>query len=198
MQISNAKEIVLHQNAEWARMMTEESDRSSLLRYGLTLMLIAYALMFLLTALVSMAISTIMPFSALHVMMAVVVQCALGIASLYFVPQILAAIAPSFGGKNDSLSALKLFVFAGTPAWLGMSIAIVPVLGWLVALAGSIFALYLFWQHVAEAMSIPADKKIGYVIVGILTLVVVQIVIGMIGNGIANAVAPYPVYHFGL
>lgn len=198
MQISNAKEIVLHQNAEWTRMMTEETDRASLLRYGLTLMLIAYALLFVLTALFWMAIGSVIPFSALHAVMAVGVQCALSVASLYFVPQILATLAPSFGGKNDSLNALKLFVFAGTPAWLGTAIGIVPIVGWLLALAGAIFAIYLFWQHVAEAMSIPADKKIGYVVVGILILAVVSIVIGMIGNGIANAVAPYPVYHFGL
>ncbi len=197
MQLSNAKDILLHQNAEWSRMMKEESDRQSLLRYAITLILIAYALLFVLTALFWMAISAVIPFSVLHAITVVVVQCALTVASLYFVPSILGALAPSFGGKNDSLSALKLFVFAGTPAWIGTSIGIIPLFGWLLALAGAVFGIYLFWQHVAEAMSIPAEKKVGYVVVAIITLAVIQIVIGIAGNGLAKLVAPYPVYHLG-
>jgi hypothetical protein len=197
MQLSNAKEIVLHQNAEWTRVMSDESERQSLLRYGMTLILIAYALLFILTTLVSMAISTIIPFSAVHVVASVVVEFALAVATLYFVPQILASLAPSFGGTNNPLNALKLYVFAATPAWIGMALAVIPVLGWLAALAGGIYAIYLFWQHFADAMSIPADKKVGYVVVAVITLVVIEFVIGMIGTGIANAVAPSPIYHFG-
>ena len=199
MQLSNAKEIVLHQNAEWTRVMSDESERQSLLRYGMMLIFIAYALLFVLTALVSMAISTIIPFSALHVVTSVVINFVLAIATLYFVPQILAALAPSFGGKNDPLNALKLYVFAATPAWIGMAVAVIPLIGWLAAIAGGIYAIYLFWQHFADAMSIPADKKVGYVILAVVIIAVIEFIISAIGNGIANVVAPYSIgyYHVG-
>jgi hypothetical protein len=196
MKISNAKEIILHHEAEWTRIMSDENDKQSLLRYGMTLLVIAYALLFLLTLLVSMVVSAVVPFSAMHAVTSVIIEFVLGVASLYFVPPILGSIAPSFGGKNDTMNALKLYVFAATPAWMGMSIAIIPLIGWLVAIAGAVYAIYLFWSHFAGAMSIPEDKKVGYVIVSIVVLAVIQIVIEIIGGGIANMVVPYS-YHYG-
>ena len=195
MQLSNAKAIVLHQNTEWSRVMGEETERQSLLRYGITLIVISYVLLFLLSLLFSMAISVIAPYSSLHIVANVIVDFALAVATLYFVPQILAALAPNFGGQNDSLNALKLYVFAATPMWLGMSIVAIPVIGWLAAIAGAFYGIYLFWQHFAQAMSIPEDRKIGYVLVAILVIAVIELIIGAIGAGIANAVSPVYLYH---
>ena len=197
MQLTNAIAIVTDQNAEWNRMKTEESERQSLIRYGIMLLIIAYALLFVLTAIFSTVASFFIPFSATHAVTSVALQFALSLASLYFVPQILAGIAPSFGGKNDPLNALKLFVFAATPAWLGTAVAIVPFVGWLAALAGAVYAVYLFWKHFADALSIPEDKKVGYLIVSVIVLAVVHWVIRMIGEGIAGIVAPYSIVHRG-
>ncbi len=197
MKISNAKDVLLSQNAEWTRVMSEENDKQSLLRYGMVLITIAYALLFVLSLLFSSGMGGFVAFSTTYIITTVVIQFALGIASLYFIPTILAALAPSFGGKNDSLNALKLFVFAATPSWIGMALSRVPILGILAAIAGGIFAIYLFWQHVAEAMTIPADKKVGYVIVSVVVLAVIFFVIGAIGAGIAAMVSPVSVYHIG-
>lgn len=195
MQLSNAKAIVLNPTTEWSRVMSEENERQSLLRYGITLIVISYVLLFLLSLLFSMVISVFAPFSAMHIVANVIVDFALAIATLYFVPQILASLAPNFGGKNDALSALKLYIFAATPMWLGMSIAVIPVIGWLAAIAGAIYGIYLFWQHFAQAMSIPEDRKIGYVIVSIIVIGLIEVVISAIGNGIANVVSPITIYH---
>jgi Yip1-like protein len=197
MKLSNAKEVILHENAEWTRVMLEENNKQSLIRYGMVLILIAYALTFLLSLLFTMNVGYIGAFSTTYLITMVVVEFALGIASLYFIPAILAAIAPSFGGKNDSLNALKLFVFAATPSWIGTAVSRIPVLGMLIAIAGAVFAIYLFWQHVAEAMSIPADKKVGYVIVSVVVLAVIFFVIGAIGAAIAAMVSPVSVFHVG-
>ncbi|HET6400268.1 MAG TPA: Yip1 family protein [Candidatus Kapabacteria bacterium] len=197
MQLSNAKEIVLNQNAEWTRVMSDESERQSLLRYGMTLILIAYALRFLLSLLFASVMSAFVPYGTLYMVTSVVIEFALAIAALYFVPQILAALAPSFGGKNDSLNALKLYVFAATPAWLGMALSVIPVLGWLAAIAGGVYSIYLFWQHISDAMSIPAEKKVGYAILAVVIIVVIEMVIGAIGGAIAMAIAPYSFYHVG-
>ena len=196
MKISNAKEIILHHEAEWTRITTEENDKGSLMRYGMTMIVIAYALLFVFSLLWGMSAGVLGAFSTTYVITSVVIQFALAIASLYFIPMILAALAPSFGGTNSPLNALKLFVFAETPAWIGMAISRIPVLGILAIIAGAVFAIYLFWQHVADAMSIPAEKKVGYVIVSIVVLAVIYIVIGAIGGMIANMVSPIS-YHIG-
>jgi Yip1 domain len=197
MQLSNAKAVVLNQSAEWTRVMSEENNKQSLLRYGMALITIAYILLFLLSMLFTMNVGLIGTFSTTYILTMVVVQFVLAIASLYFVPPILAAIAPSFGGKNDSMSALKLFVFIATPSWIGLALSKIPYIGWLPMIAGAIFAIYLFWQHVSDAMSVPADKKVGYVIVSVIVLGVIFFVIGAIGTGIANMVSPVSFYHVG-
>jgi hypothetical protein len=197
MQISNAKSIVLNQEAEWTRMMAEESERQSLLRYGITLIVVAYVLLFVLSFLFSMAVSLVAPFSAMHMMTSVVVQFGLSVASLYFVPNILAMLAPSFGGENNQLNALKLFVFASTPAWLGTSVGVIPIIGWLAAIAGALYAVFLFWKHFTQALSIPEDKKVQYLAVAVLILIAVHFVIGRIGMAIADMVSPVGVYHIG-
>jgi len=196
MQISNAKSIVFNQEAEWSRMMAEESERQSLLKYGITLIVVSYVLLFVLSFLFSMAVSLVAPFSAMHMMTSVVVQFALAVASLYFVPNILAMLAPSFGGENNQLNALKLFVFASTPAWLGTAVGVIPIIGWLAAIAGALYSIFLFWKHFTQAMSIPEDKKIQYLAVSVLVLIAVHFVIGAIGAAIANVVSPVS-YHLG-
>lgn len=195
MQISNSKNIVMSPEAEWTRIMAEEPERQSLIRYGITMMFIAYALLFVLTFLFSTMISTVIPFTAAHMVASVVVQFALSLASIFIVPQILASVAPSFGGQNNSLNALKLYVFSSTPAWLGMAIGVIPVIGWLAAIAGAIYAIYLFWKHFEEAMSIPNEKKVGYLVTAIVLLIVVNFVIGAIGNAAANMISPVSVFH---
>jgi hypothetical protein len=194
MKLSNAKEIVLHHEAEWTRIMSEENDKQSLIRYGMTLLVIAYALVFVFSLISPSGMGGFIAFSTTYMITMVIVEFVIGIASLYFIPMILAALAPSFGGKNDALNALKLFVFAGTPSWLGMALSKIPYIGWLPMIAGAVYAIFLFWSHVAEAMSVPAEKKVGYVVVSVLVLAVIYIVIGAIGGFIANMVSPIS-YH---
>ncbi len=197
MKLSNAKDVLMTQNAEWDRVMSEENDKQSLIRYGMVLILIAYALTFVFSLLFTMNVALIGAFSSTYLLTMVVVEFVLGIASLYFIPAILAALAPSFGGKNDSLNALKLFVFAATPSWIGTALSRIPVLGTIIAIAGAVYAIYLFWLHVDDAMSIPADKKVGYVIVSVVVLALIFFVIGAIGAGIAAMVSPVSVFHVG-
>jgi hypothetical protein len=195
MNLANAKNVVLSQQSEWTRVMSEENDKSSLIRYGMTLIVITYAIMLVLSLVFNSGMGVFVSFSMTYVITMIVIQFVLAIASLYFIPMILAAIAPSFGGKNDALNALKLYVFVETPAWIGMAISRLPVIGWLVAIAAAIYAIYLFWLHVSEAMTVPEDKKIGYVIVSVIVLAVIYFVIGAIGAGIAAMVSPVSVFH---
>ncbi len=195
MNLSNAKNVVLSQQSEWTRVMSDENDKSSLMRYGMTLIVITYAIMLVLSLVFNSGMGVFVSFSMTYVITMIVIQFVLAIASLYFIPMILAAIAPSFGGKNDALNALKLYVFVETPAWIGMAVSRLPVIGWLVAIAAAIYAIYLFWLHVSEAMTVPEDKKIGYVIVSVIVLAVIYFVIGAIGAGIAAMVSPVSVFH---
>jgi hypothetical protein len=53
-------------------------------------------------------------------------------------------LAPSFGGKRDYVASLKLIAYSFTAVWCAQIALIVPLLGGLVVLIGTIYAFYLF------------------------------------------------------
>jgi hypothetical protein len=199
MQISQAKSILLQQQSEWTKVLGETEERQSYINYGIILTVLAHIAMFIGSAFISSALHFMGAYGYGAGYFAVYegIELVLAIATLYIIPPVLAAIAPSFGGQNNSLNALKLFVFAMTPAWIGSMLGILPVIGWLGAIAGSIYAIILFWQHVDEAMSVPADKKVIYVIASIVCIGVIMWVISAVAMGIAagmfvhNVIGPH-------
>jgi len=168
--------------------MGETEERQNYINYAIVLTILSHAAMFIGNAFFLSRFTAFgVHFGVGYYMVSGAIQLALAIASLYFIPQIMAAIAPSFGGENNSLNALKLYAFAMTPVWIGSILGIIPVVGWLGAIAGALYGVFLFWQHVTEAMQLPAEKKIGYVIVTFIAIVLIGVVIGAIGGGIAGA-----------
>jgi hypothetical protein len=188
MQLARAKNIILQDKTEWPLYMAEENDRSSLMKYAITLILVGHILQALGSFFFVAALSSIVGvhwgmdyWFVMHILRAV-----LDIGFLFVVPMILGTIATSFGGQNDTMSALKVYVYAMTPGWIGGILAFIPIIGWLAALAGGLYGIYLFWIHIDDAMKIPADKKVGYVVVSLLVIIVVNVVIGFIVNGIVG------------
>ena len=70
----------------------------------------------------------------------------LALAVVYVMALIINALAPSFGGRQDSVQALKTIAYAWTAAWVAGIAVIVPWLGTLIALAGAIYAIYLLYR----------------------------------------------------
>ncbi len=52
-------------------------------------------------------------------------------------------LAPSFGGRKDEMQALKTVAYAYTAAWLAGGGQILPWVGMLILLAGSLYSIYL-------------------------------------------------------
>ncbi len=186
MQIGRSVQIVTQETTEWPRFMAEENERAALIRYGITLIIAANVAQAIGSMIVTAGFAFIglwAPyFLAMHAL-----RLAFEITALFFVPKILSTLAPSFGGSKNELSALKLYVYAMTPAWLGMVLMFIPILGWIAALAGGIYAFYLFWMHSAEAMTVPEDKKVGYVLFSILIVAVIYWIITLIVTAIVTA-----------
>ena len=80
--------------------------------------------------------------------------------------------------------ALKLTAYAMTAAWVAGIFTIVPILGWLLSLLGSLYSLYLFYLGAPVMMKVPEPKAVGYTVVVVLVAIVIGIVIGMINASI--------------
>lgn len=101
-----------------------------------------------------------------------VVQFALYVAYTWLFAWLLDALAPTFGGTKDRLQATRAAAYAFTAGWVGSIAAILPFLGWLLALAGAIYGIYLLYLGLPHTMKCPADKAGAYTAVSILIAIV--------------------------
>ena len=117
-----------------------------------------------------------------------IVGYALGLAMAYVMALIIDALAPNFGGQKNQVQALKTVAYAWTASWVAGIGQIVPGLGWLIAIAGGIYGIYLLYLGLPHTMKAPADKAAGYTAVSVIIAVVLSwicmlVVGGIIGTG---------------
>lgn len=106
---------------------------------------------------------------------------------VFILSLIINVLAPSFGGEKNSQQALKVAVYAYTPAWLAGVFTIIPYLGWLLALLGGLYSLYLVYLGLPKLMKCPEEKSIGYTVVVVICAIVLSFIIGAIGTMFAGA-----------
>jgi hypothetical protein len=108
------------------------------------------------------------------------------IGMVYVWSLIIDALAPSFGGTKNPISALKVAAFSATAGWICGILGILPFLG-LLAIIGAIYNIYLLWIGGPMLMKVPQDKAPGFVIVSIIVGIVANIIAGYIALAIAGA-----------
>lgn len=100
---------------------------------------------------------------------------------VYAMAMIIDRLAPTFGGRQNRENAMKLAVYAMTPAWIAGVFALVPGLGFLRFLA-VIYGIYVFWLGLSILMKPAPDRTGQYalatVLCGIVLWAVVRAIVG--------------------
>lgn len=122
---------------------------------------------------------------AVFALVGAIVQYMLSLAGVFIVALIVDALASSFGGQKSQIQALKVVAYAQTAAWVGGAFNIIPFIGWLGALAGGLYSLYLLYLGLPRLMKTGEDKALVYTLVTIVVAFVVYMVIGMIAGAVA-------------
>lgn len=115
---------------------------------------------------------------------AMIVMYALGLALTYVMALIIDALAPTFGGQKSQVQALKAVAYAYTASWVASIGQIVPGLGWLIAIAGGVYSIYLLYLGLSPTMKSPTEKAAGYTAVSIIIAIVLSWIIMLIVGGI--------------
>lgn len=105
---------------------------------------------------------------------------------VFILSLIIDALAPSFGGEKNKQQALKVAVYAYTPAWLAGILSIIPFLGML-AIFAALYSLYLLYLGLPRLMKCPEDKSIGYTAVVVICAIVLSVIISLVGGLFAGA-----------
>jgi hypothetical protein len=116
-------------------------------------------------------------------------QYVLTLVLAYVVALIINALAPTFGGQKDMVQALKTVAYAWTAYWIAGIAVIVPWLGWLIALAGGVYSIYLLYLGLPHTMKCPAEKAGGYTAVSVIIAIVLGWIISVIVLGVVGTAA---------
>ena len=110
----------------------------------------------------------------------------LGLVGVYVVALIAGKLAPSFGGRENRVQALKLVAYAGTATWVGGVFHIVPFLGILSVLM-SLYGLYLLYLGAPAIMGVPRERAVGYTLAVVVATIIVVVVISAIVGALVGA-----------
>lgn len=112
------------------------------------------------------------------------IAAGISIAVLSFVVSALAGI---FDGQANFDRAFAAVTLATIPGWAGVALGGIPWIGWLLQLAGSIIGLVFLYQIIPLAVRVPEEKRVIHFVLTIVTVFVVNIVLGLVfGLGAAT------------
>jgi hypothetical protein len=194
--IQRAKNILMTPKTEWEVINTETATPMSLLTsYVIPMSLIGAVAAFIGYGLIGINVLGI-KIGGINWGIAYAVQIFLGAIVSFFVSSyVVDALAPSFASEKDINKSAQLVAYASTASYVVAIVNIFPSLG-ILAILG-LYSIYLFYIGLPVLKKTPEDKRVAYMLVSALVVIVVSIVVGMIFSRIVFSVLGNP-YAVGL
>jgi len=114
------------------------------------------------------------------VLSSAVVTYLLTLGGVFVLALIIDALAPTFGGTQNQVQALKVSAYSSTASWVAGIFGLVPVLSILGILG--LYSLYLLYLGLPVLMKAPPEKAMGYTAVVIIAAIVLFLVIGLVAG----------------
>lgn len=86
-------------------------------------------------------------------------------------------LAPSFDSEKNLGKSAQLVAYSGTPSYVGALLSFIPIIGWLIALAAWAYGIYLMYLGIGPLKKTPEDKKVVYMIVSFLIMIVLYFIL---------------------
>lgn len=197
--IERAKNILTRPKSEWQAIDAETTTVGGLFT-GYAVILALLPVVGTLIAL-ALQIGPYRYFGMNYFLVSAIAGYAIGLGILYLMGIVADALAPSFDGTKNQLSAMKLVVYSGTAMWVAGLFAFIPNVGFLIGLVGFGYAAYLLYLGSIAVMKVPQDKAVGYTAVVIIiwivlamiitTVIIGSLIAGMIGGAAIGGAAFY-------
>ena len=198
--VERAKKIIVTPKTEWDVIEGENTPTQQLLvGYVLPLSAIAAIASFIGSALLGGLLGSMLGarVGIGGALLGAIIAVIMAVVSVFVIGFIVDALAPTFGGQKNMNQALKLVAYSYTPGWVFGILAIIPFLGWLAALVGAIYGIYVMYLGLPKLMKSPPEKSVPYLIVVIVCAIVLWWVIallstcaagvGMVGTGMLGS-----------
>lgn len=173
--------IITSPNTEWQKINQESTSFSSLLTgYVLPLALVSAAANFIGqgfigTSVLGFKVGGTISFGAYSALM-IFIQTML---SFYVTSHVVDMLAPNFQSQKNIDRTAQLVAYSSTPSLVGGILGVIPSLAVIGGLF-SLYSLYLLYLGLPVLKETPLDKRISYIVVSILLLLVIYVVIGAV------------------
>lgn len=94
-----------------------------------------------------------------------------GIVGYYTAVYVIDALAPSFSSEKNLGKSAQLVAYASTPSWVSAIFLVIPSLG-ILGLFG-LYGIYLFYVGLPVLKKTPEDKRIAYMVVAALVIILI-------------------------
>jgi hypothetical protein len=108
-----------------------------------------------------------------------IISYAFTLLAVYLLSLIVDALAPIFAGRKDSLQALKVTAYAGTPGWLAGIFLLIPALA-LLHLLAMVYGVYLLYLGLPILMKVPQERAIAYTATVVASAILLFILLGLL------------------
>ena len=174
--VARAKGLLMEPIKEWSIIAAEPADTASLFKSYV----VPLAALSAVAGLIGVALMGMGVLGVGGLIGSAVLGYVLALVGIFVLAKIIETLAPRFGGPADPTAAMKLAAYAPTASWVGGVFMIIPWIGWIPALAGGLYSLFLFYVGTPTVIRIPKDRVMGFAISVVMVAVAVNILIGII------------------
>jgi hypothetical protein len=176
--IERAKNICLSPQTEWPKIAEEQTTVGSIFTGYVVILALIPAIATIIASLVMGRMGLMFGVGA------AVISYVIGLVVIYIASLIVNALAPTFDGTKNPVNAMKVVAYSMTPGWLAGVFNVIPLVGWIVALIGAIYGIYVFYLGLSPNMKNPHDKSIGYTALVIVCYIVLFMILSFIFMGL--------------
>ena len=174
--VNRAKRLLLDPRSEWQTIAAEPADMAGLF----TGYVVPLAAIPAVAGLIGAALMGPGVLGMGSLLTSAILGYILALVGVFLLAKIIEALAPRFGAPADATAAIKLAAYAPTASWVGGAGLLIPWIGWIPALLGGIYSLYLFYVGTPVVTRVPPGRVLGFAISVVLVALLVNILIGTI------------------
>jgi hypothetical protein len=176
--IDRVKNVLLTPKTEWDAINAETAVPGSLFTtYVLPLALVAAAGQLL----GGLALSR--GASLAYVLVTAVLAAAVSVIGYFVAIHVIDLLAPTFGSEKNLSKSAQLVAYSLTPSYVAGLLSFVPALGGILGIAGWVYSIYIMYLGVGLLKKTPEDKKVVYLLVAWVVMIVITMVIsGVLGT----------------
>ncbi|RFM30570.1 Yip1 family protein [Deminuibacter soli] len=179
--VDRVKNILLNPRTEWLAIEAEQPNAAMIMRgYVIPLAIVIAIAAFVGFGFVGIPVMGVRFASIEAGLFNGVLHLLVSVLGVYISANVVDALAPSFDSEKHLGRSLQLVAYGCTPLLVARVFSVIPAIAGLISLAGLCYTAYVWYIGLSPIKRTPDDKKVVYLAVIFLVMVVIFLLTGII------------------